>query len=114
MAQGACFYRLLLFLDAVELLVELEEILLGEVDAHHTDHSRDAENGEAAEHLHHGVVHLKAAHRGGLFALFLLGHDLANESEKHELTSEGLDDLADLVIDRKTALLDHTNPLLKK
>ena len=53
------------FLDAVELLVHLEQLLLGEGDVHHAHHARKTENGESAHHLHESAarleVHLKAA-----------------------------------------------------
>ena len=50
--SNGCAGRLFLFLfllDAVELLIDLPQVFLREVYAHHADHSRNTEDSEAAE-----------------------------------------------------------------
>ena len=42
-------------LDAVELLVHLEQLFLGKGDIHHAHHGGQAQDRKAAHHLHHAI-----------------------------------------------------------
>ena len=81
----------LLFLglsDPAELLVQLQQVFLGEFGVHHAAcHGQQTQHSKAAHHGHHFGGHFKA-HRLCLFTLLLATQHLAHQACEDQLAPE--------------------------
>ena len=106
---------LLRLLNAVELLVHLKELFLGEGDVCHTNHRSESENGEACHHIHKAAacaLEVDGEAAALLFALLLillaaclhLSEETESKLIEPELTSLGFHNVAELVVKREASL----------